>query len=239
MVRPAPADRAAASESEPDLPAPPRTATVGATPRAAYSPTTRSTSAGAPHTSMTMSARCGSRSAGSVAAMLRPKRMAWPVAGTCSERPSQRSRPSVIARGVSESETSVATRSPDPQPEGAVGADLLDGADEHAPRAGDRVLHLAAGRDDVEHLVAHGAAVDHAVARVLLGELAVGRGVEVERLDGDAHLVVPQLGARVEAPGGLRQRDGVADGFEDAVQADRRRRHAGSGRTIRGGRRRV
>ena len=48
---------------------------------------------------------------------------------------------------------------------------------------------LPAVGDDVEHLGPHGVAV----AAVLLGQLAEGRRVEVERLDGDAHLVGPEL----------------------------------------------
>ena len=57
-----------------------------------------------------------------------------------------------MTSGVSVSETSVATRSPDREAERRVRADLLDGADEHAAGAGLGVLHLAAGGDDVEHL---------------------------------------------------------------------------------------
>ena len=152
MRRPAPASAAAASESEPDLPAPPRTHTVGATPRAAYSPTTRATRAGAPQTSMTMRARSGLRSSGSRAAMDRPKRIAWPWAGTRSERPSQ------PAQAVGDDERGQGQRDQrgdpvaDGQAERRLGADLVDRADEHAAGPGDRVLHLAAGGDDVEDL---------------------------------------------------------------------------------------
>ena len=60
-----------------------------------------------------------------------------------------------------------------------------------------------------------------AAGRVLAGQLPVARGVEVERLDGDAHLVGPQLRARVEAAGRLRQGDGVSRGLEHSVQAHR------------------
>ncbi len=160
MRRPAPARRAAASESDPDLPAAPSTATVGATSRAAYSPTTRSTRAGAPQTSMTMRARRGSRSSGSRAAMLRPKRIAWPAAGTCSERPSQPDSSSVRRSGVSDSETRVATRSPTRRPRGLCGPTASTVPMSMPPGAGDGVLHLAARRDDVEHLGSHGDTVE-------------------------------------------------------------------------------
>ena len=66
---------------------------------------------------------------------------------------------------------------------------------------------------DVEHLGAHRLAV----AAVLLGELPERRGVEVERLDGDPHLVGPELRATRRDPRGLRQRR--AGRVEDAVQA--------------------
>ena len=108
-VRLAPARWAAASESEPLLPAPPMTATVGTRPRATYCSTTRAVSAGAPATSMTAIARRGGRSSGTVAAIVRPKRIACPSQGTCSLRPSQRARPSVITKGVRLSETRVVT----------------------------------------------------------------------------------------------------------------------------------
>ena len=215
MQRPAPASRAAASDSEPDFPAPPSTATVGAAPRATYSPTTRATSAGAPHTSITISARSGERSSGNRAAMERPNSTAVPCAGTRSDRPSQPASPSVIVSGVSESETRVATRSPTSRPSGDCGPDLGDRADQHPARPGDRVLHLPAGGDDVEHLGAHGIPV----APVLLGQLAVRRGVEVERLDGDEHLVGPQLGRGVDDPRRLRERR--PGGVGHPVQADR------------------
>ena len=61
--------------------------------------------------------------------------MAVPSAGTCSERPSQRASPSVIRSGVSDSETRVATRSPDAQAERGLRPDLVDDADEHPARA--------------------------------------------------------------------------------------------------------
>ena len=107
---------------------------------------------------------------------------------------------------------------PHREAEGRVGADLGHGADEHAagPRHG--VLHLAALGDDREHLGADGIAV----ARVLLGELAEGRRVEVEGLDVDPHLVGPQLRAGVEDAGGLGQRR--PGGVEHPVQPTGERR---------------
>ncbi len=53
----------------------------------------------------------------------------------------------------------------DLQAEGRLGADLLDGADEHAAGAGHGVLHLAARADDLEDLGAHAVAVGLAEAR--------------------------------------------------------------------------
>ena len=75
------------------------------------------------------------------------------------------------------------------QPEGGLGADLLDGPDQHPPGAGDRVLHLAAGGDDLEHLTAYGVAV---VAMLAL-HLAERRGVEVQGLDPDPDLTWPWI----------------------------------------------
>ena len=121
-----------------------------------------------------------------------------------------------MTSGVRVRLTRVATRSPTARPSGRLRADLLDGADEHAAGAGHGVLHLAARGDDVEHLGAYGGAVGLAVLRVRALELAERRGVEVEPLDADPDLVGPQLGAGVEALGGLRQHDTVV---EDAVQA--------------------
>ena len=110
-----------------------------------------------------------------------------------------------MTSGVSVRETSVATRSPTREAERRLGADLLDGADEHAAGAGLGVLHLAAGGDDLEH----GGADPVAVAGVRALELAVRRGVEVELLDADPDLVGPQLAPGVEALGRLGQHDAV------------------------------
>ena len=73
-------------------------------------------------------------------------------------------------------------------------ADLGDGADEHAAAAGDGILHLAPLADDVEDFRAD----RRTIARVLVMELPVGRGVEVQRLDVDADLVGPELRPGVE-----------------------------------------
>ena len=103
----------------------------------------------------------------------------------------------------------------DRQPERRLRADLLDGADQHAAGAGDRVLHLAAACATMSSTSARTAV---AVAVVLALELAEGRRVEVEPLDPDPHLVGPQLAAGVEPLGRLRQH---ARRREHAVQADR------------------
>jgi hypothetical protein len=71
-TRSAPAARAAATDSDPLLPAAPMTATTGGRPASTYDCTTRVVSAGAPHTSMTASASSGDRSSGSRAAIERP-----------------------------------------------------------------------------------------------------------------------------------------------------------------------
>src|SRR4051795_6411529 len=81
IVRLAPACRAAARDSDPDLPAPPMTATTGST----YDRTTRAVSAGAPHTSITDNDSSGGRSSGITAAIERPNSTAYPSAGTCSD----------------------------------------------------------------------------------------------------------------------------------------------------------
>ncbi len=108
--------------------------------------TTRSVRAGAPHTSRTARARAAGRSAGSTAAMDRPNRIACPAHGTCSDWPSQRSSPSVMASGVRLSETSVAIRSPAARPERRRRARLVHHAGEHPAGPGHRVLHLAPAR---------------------------------------------------------------------------------------------
>jgi hypothetical protein len=113
----APAARAAASDRLPDFPAAPRTTTR----RAPVRSTTRAVVAGAPHTSRTASDTASGRSSGSTAAMERAKRIAVPSAGTCSLRPSQPARPSVIRSGVRVRETRVATRCPAASPSGESG----------------------------------------------------------------------------------------------------------------------
>ena len=81
------------------------------------------------------------------------------------------------------------------------GPGLVHRPSEHAAGAGDRVLHLAAGPDDVQHRRPD--LVRLAVARLV--QLAERSGVQVQPPDPDAHLVGPDGGLRIEPPGGLRQ----------------------------------
>lgn len=112
----------------------------------------------------------------------------------------------------------------DGETERALGADLVDGADEHPSGPGDRVLHLAAASDGLQDLGTHRLAVRGAsVSPVLLGELAVGGGVEVEGVEPDAHLVGPQVGPGVEALGRLREGDPLPRRLQNAVQTHRGR----------------
>ncbi len=104
--------------------------------------------------------------------------------------------------------------SPAVEPEVRLGTDFFDDADEHPPRAGHRVVHLAPAPDDLEDLGAD--PIPHSV--VLVEELAEAGGIEVEALDPDADLVGGQGRVRGQAIGGLRQDSG---GFEHAVQSDR------------------
>ena len=87
MVRPAPASLAAARLSEPDLPAPPMTATTGPGCVTAYCATIRLVIAGAPQTSITARLSSLGRSSGMTAAIERPNSTAYPSAGTCSDCP--------------------------------------------------------------------------------------------------------------------------------------------------------
>ena len=144
------------------------------------------------------------RSSGSTAAIERANRIAVPRPAPARERPSQRASPSVIRSGVRVSDTRVATRSPTARPSGDSGPDRVDDADQHAAGAGHRVLHLAALGDDLEDRGAHG----RAVAAVRLGQLAERGGVEVQPLDGDAHLVRADRRVGVQPPGRLRQHAG-------------------------------
>ena len=210
MVRAAPAALAAARLSEPDLPAPPMTATVGAS----YCSTMRAVSAGAPQTSMTLRARSVGRSSGITATMERPKRTAYPSQGTCSLRPSHRSSASSMTSGVRVRETRVVTLSPGRRPSGdrSPTSSTVPTSIPPEPVSGFCILPRAAtiSRTSRAHLVA--------VAVVLALELAERRGVEVELLDADPDLVGPQLAAGVEALGGLGQDEGLV---EHAVQAGR------------------
>ena len=105
---------------------------------------TRAVSAGAPHTSSTARASSGSRSSGSTAAIERANRIACPAHGTCSLRPV----PAGQAVGDRQRGEGQRHQRGDPvaglEPQRRGRADLVDGADEHAARAGDRVVHLAA-----------------------------------------------------------------------------------------------
>ena len=193
-VRAAPARRAAASDSEPLLPAPPSTATVTLVRRPYAARTTRSVSAGAPHTSSTARASSRSRSSGSTAAIERANRIACPARGTCSLRPSQPAQPV----GDRQRRQGQRDQRGDPvaglEPQRRLGPDRLDGADQHAAGAGDRIVHLAAGTDDLQDLGAD----RRAVAAVLLRQLPEAGRVEVEPLDRDPHLVGADL--RIAGP---------------------------------------
>ncbi len=121
----------------------------------------------------------------------------------------------------------------DPQTERTVRSYLGHGADQHAPGARDRVLHLAAGTHDVEHLGADRSPVNRGDltvdAPVAHGELVVGGRVEVEQLDVDAHLVLADPWVVVESLRGLRQRHGGARGLQHPMQpVGRRNRHTSS-----------
>ena len=210
MVREAPASLAAARLREPDLPAPPMTATTGAS----YSSTMRLVMAGAPQTSMTARLSALGRSSGMTAAMERPKRTAYPSAGTCSLLPSQPARPSSMTSGVRVRETRVATRSPALRPRGDSGptSSTVPTSMPPEPVSGFCILPRVStiSRTSRADLVA--------VVVVLLLQLAEGGGVEVEALDADADLVGPQLLAGVEPLGGLREDDGLV---ENSVQPGR------------------
>ena len=168
-------------------------------PRSTYSATTRAASAGAPQTSMHHQRR--GRGRGRRAARRRSSGRtgsACPSAGTCSRAAVPAASPSVITqRGegqrdqggdpVADRQARAATRGPTSStvptsmpPEPVTGFCIL-------PRVG----------DDVEHLGAHAPSPSPAV--LALGELAEGRGVEVERSTRDPHLVGPQLAARRRA----------------------------------------
>ncbi len=99
------------------------------------------------------------------------------------------------------------------QPERRRRPDLQDRAEQHAARAGDRVLHLAALGDDVQHSLP-----DRVTIAVLLPELPERRRVQVEPLDRDDHLVGRGDRVRVEPPRLLGQH---TSRLEDAVQSVR------------------
>ena len=125
--------------------------------------------------------------------------------------------------GVSESETSVATRSPDRErsPAGRARGDLEDPPEEHPARAGDRVVLLSALRDRLVDRAAMRAQVRLVTASAAgLFHLAEARRVDVERLDGEEHLPLEEpREVVVEALGRLRE---GPPGLERPVRAERR-----------------
>ena len=90
---------------------------------------------------------------------------------------------------------------------------LLDHSDQHAAGTGDRVVHLAAGTNDLGNLGAHGSTV----TTVLVGQLAETGGVEVESAHSHADLPCAQRRVGVELPRGLREH---AHGLQDTVETD-------------------
>ena len=118
---------------------------------------------------MTAIASSPGRSSGSRAAIERPNRIAWPSAGHLLGAAVPAGQPvGDPQRGQGQRDQG---RDPvaRPQPQRRVRADLVDDADEHAAGAGDRVLHLAARRDDLQHLRRGRRAV-----AVVLGRRAAG-----------------------------------------------------------------
>ena len=172
---------------------------------ASYRRTWRSVSAGAPQTSITASASSRRQVVGELGgdAAAEQDRVAVDRAPARRGRPSA-ARSSSITSGVRVSETRVAIRSPIDEPEGRALPHLLDGADEHAARAGDRVVHLAAAAHDLQHL-ARGP--PRRRPRACSRELPEGRGVEVEPLHPHPDLVVADRPGRCRAavpPGAAR-----------------------------------
>ena len=202
MVRRAPASLAAARLSEPDLPAPPMTATTGPGCVSAYCSTIRLVMAGAPQTSITARLSSLGRSSGMTAAIERPKRTAYPSAGTCSLL-AVPAREAVLddERGQGEGDEggdAVADR----RPRGDSGptSSTVPTSMPPEPVSGFCILPRVATISSTSRRTASPSCV------VLALELAERRGVEVETLDADAHLVGPQLLAGVEPLGCLRQR---------------------------------
>ncbi|GAA1899694.1 hypothetical protein GCM10009687_81300 [Asanoa iriomotensis] len=74
-------------------------------------------------------------------------------------------------------------------------------------------MHLATLFDDPEHLGAHRVTV----AGVLLPQLSVAGGVEIEPFHPNPHLIRPDFGTIVHTPRCLRQ---DARRLDDAVQTD-------------------
>ena len=199
--------RACTATSAPDLPAP---STSTRWPGRAW----RATSAGAPQTSSAASARVSGRSSGSRAQSPVAKRMAWPrhstrsISGRTAVMASSRS-------GVRVSETRVAIAVAGAERAGGrvARADGADPADEHAARAGDRVLQLAALGDDARDLGGDGGRI--APHRRL--DLPERGGVDVERLDVDAELVLAEGEGGVEPLGPLGEHAGGRDDAPESV----------------------
>ena len=123
-----------------------------------------------------------------------------------------------MTSGVRVSETRVATRSPTARPSGESGPTSSTVPTSMPPGAGLGVLHLAAARRRSSSTAARTASPSTRRRGVGALELAERRGVEVEPLDPDPHLVGPQLAAGVEALGGLGQHQRAV---EHPVQAGR------------------
>ena len=83
---------------------------------------------------------------------------------------------------------------------GIRGADRDDATDEHAARAGHRVVHLAPRQHDLGDPVRH----PHGVGLARLADLAVTRRVEVQELDLEHELGRTRRTGAVEAIGSLR-----------------------------------
>ena len=108
---------------------------------------------------------------------------------------------------MSESEASVATRSPGAKPPSSPPAPPRNPPEQHSPRAGHRVVLLAPRIDGLaDELADRVAAAGLAPARCGRFHLSKARGIDVERLDGEVNLAVEAAcGVVVEPPRRLRQ----------------------------------
>ena len=188
-------------------PAAPRTATERAPARS----TTRAVAAGAPQTSRTARATASGRSSGRTAAMERAKRIAVP----CGRHLLGAAVPPVEPVGDPQRGEGQRDEGGHPLADGEaerrLRPDGVDDADEHAAGPGDRVLHLAAGP---RRCPGRRPGRPRRRRRMRLRQLPERGGVEVEPLDGDAHLVRPDRRVGVQPAGRLRQhvRSGRAPG---------------------------